>query len=115
MREKGTPQIQTLTPDYFLISQGLGRVVYRLARRAAAKAEARYSIPEVHKRSGSPQALPQFAQMLRQLVASTKIFPFPDYDLDLIDGQSGQLLRMRYRGEGAALPESVPSALPLAI
>ena len=102
VREKGTPQILTLNPDYFLISQGLGRVVYRLARRAAAKAEARYSIAEVHKRSGSPQALPQFAQMLRQLVASTKIFPLPDYDLDLIEGQSGQLLRMRYRGEGAA-------------
>jgi plasmid replication initiation protein len=101
VREKGTPQILTLNPDYFLISQGLGRVVYRLARRAAAKDEARYSIAEVHKRSGSPQALPQFAQMLRQLVASTKIFPLPDYDLDLIEGQSGQLLRMRYRGEGA--------------
>lgn len=113
VREKGAPQILTLNPDYFLISQGLGRMVYRLARRAAAKAEARYSIEEVHKRSGSPQALPQFSQMLRQLVTSTKMFPFPDYDLDLVDGQSGQLLRMRYRAE-AAQRELSPAALPLA-
>jgi plasmid replication initiation protein len=114
VREKGTPQILTLNPDYFLISQGLGRMIYRLARRAAAKDEARYSIAEVHKRSGSPQALPQFAQMLRQLVASTKMFPFPDYDLDLVDGQSSKLLRMRYRGEGAVRPEPASAALPLA-
>lgn len=115
VREKGAPQILTLNPDYFLIGQGLGRVVYRLARRAAAKDEARYSIPEIHKRSGSPQALPQFAQMLRQLVASTKVFPFPDYDLDLVDGQHGQLLRMRYRGDVATLPASTGAALPLPI
>lgn len=115
VRVKGAPQILTLNPDYFLISQGLGRVVYRLARRAAGRTEARYSIAEVHKRSGSPQALPQFGQMLRQLVTSTKMFPFPDYDLDFVDGTNGQLLRMRFRSDVAAANDNMPSALPLAI
>lgn len=113
VRGKGAPQILTLNPDYFLISQGLGRMVYRLARRAAGRSEARYSITEVHKRSGSPQALPQFTQVLKQLVANTKVFPLPDYDLDLIGGRNGQLLRMRYRGEGAEIPKAERSALPL--
>lgn len=103
VREKGKPQILTLNPDYFLISQGLGRMVYRLARRAAGRTQARYSIAEVHKRSGSPQAVPQFAQILRKLVAHSKLFPLPDYDLDLIEGKNGELLWMRYRGEGAKL------------
>jgi plasmid replication initiation protein len=114
VREKGVPQILTLNPDYFLISLGLGRMVYRLARRAAGKTEARYSIGEVHKRSGSPQALPQFTQMLRQLVSHSKVVPFPDYDLDLVDGQSGQLLRMRYRGDETALPIADTPQLHLA-
>ena len=112
VRENGAPQILTLHPDYFLISQGLGRVIYRLARRAAGKAEARYSIAEVFKRSGSSQALPQFTQMLRQLVASTKMFPLPDYDLDLVDGQTGQLLLMRYR-EGGQKEKHASHAAPL--
>lgn len=115
VREKGAPQILTLNPDYFLISQGLGRMIYRLARRAAAKGEARYSLSEVHKRSGSQQALPQFSQTLRQLVASSKMFPFPDYDLDLVEGQSGVLLRMRFRGEAdAAIPAQPPAQMHLA-
>jgi plasmid replication initiation protein len=99
VREKGAPQILTLNPDYFLISLGLGRMVYRLARRAAGRGEARYSIEEVHKRSGSPQALPQFTQMLKQLVANSNTVPFPDYDLRLVEGRNGQLLHMLFRGE----------------
>lgn len=108
VREKGAPQILTLNPDYFLIRQGIGRIIYRLARRAAGKTEARYTLREVHKRSGSLQALPQFAQMLRQLVDSTKMFPLPDYDLELLEGQREPLLRMSYRGEKAVPPLPPP-------
>ncbi len=86
VRDKQAPQILTLNLDYFLISQGLGRFIYRLARRSAGREVARYSMSEVHKRSGSLQAMPQFAQLLRELVDKTKVIPFPDYDLDLISG-----------------------------
>ena len=114
VREKGSPQILTLSRDYFLISQGLGRMIYRLARRAAGKSEAKYGVSQVHKRSGSPQALPQFMQNLRQLVASTKLFPLPDYDVELIPGQQEPLLLMRYRGEGTS-KSGIGAAAPLAL
>jgi hypothetical protein len=114
VREKGAPQILTLNPDYFLISLGLGRMVYRLARRAAGRGEARYSIDELHKRSGSPQGLPQFTQMLKQLVSHSEAVQFPDYDLALVNGKRGLLLRMRFRGESLASCAAEANLLPLA-
>ena len=102
VKEEGHPHILTINPDYFLISQSFGRFVYRLARKAAGKNKAEYGLTELHKRSGSTQARPQFAQMLRRFVAGTKMFPFPDYDLDLAEGREEAKLVMRYR---AAIPE----------
>jgi Replication initiator protein A len=46
VKEKGHPHILTINPDYFLITQGIGRVIYRLARKAAGKGQARYSLNE---------------------------------------------------------------------
>jgi hypothetical protein len=119
VREKGNPQILTLNPEYFLITQGIGRFIYRLARRAAGKSGiARYGLKELHKRSGSTQGLPQFAFQVRQFVSGTRMFPFPDYDLELVSGKREEVLVMRERkpdaadvplGSGAGTPE-----LPLA-
>ncbi|HRD74688.1 MAG TPA: replication initiator protein A, partial [Hyphomicrobiaceae bacterium] len=92
-----TPHILTINPDYFLISQSIGKVIYRLARKAAGKTRAEYGLTELHKRSGSSQPKPQFAQMLRRFVASTKLFQFPDYDLELADGLTEPKLVMQYR------------------
>ena len=97
VKEEGHPHILTINPDYFLIGQSIGRVIYRLARKAAGKNKAEYGLTELHKRSGSTQARPQFSQMLKRFVASTKVFPFPDYDLDLVDGREELKLVMRYR------------------
>lgn len=97
VKDEGNPHILTINPDYFLISQSIGRVIYRLARKAAGKTKAEYGLTELHKRSGSTQARPQFAQMLRRFVASTKMFEFPDYDLELADGRDELKLVMRYR------------------
>jgi len=104
--EKSLPLL-TLHHDYFLISSGLGRFVYRLARKAAGKAESRYSFREVYKRSGSPQEFRFFARDLKELVNRTQAFPMPEYDLSLEDGKEGPILVMRRRdGEGQpALPE----------
>jgi|SRR6185436_14857986 plasmid replication initiation protein len=103
VKEEGHPHILTLNPDYFLISQSIGRVIYRLARKAAGKRKAEHGLTELHKRSGSTQARPQFAQMLKRFVASTKMFPFPDYDLDLVDGRDERKLVMRCREQTAQL------------
>ena len=115
VRQKGAPQILTLNPQYFLISQGIGRYIYRLARKAAGKGEARYGMAEVHKRSGSMQALPQFAHKVRQFVAQTRMFPFPDYELVLVTGRREEVLVMRARELDAPLggPTGLPE-LPLA-
>ena len=98
VREKGNPQILTLNADYFLISQGLGRYLYRLSKRAAGKQVARYGMTELHKRSGSKQGLPQFAHHIRKFVESTRVAPLPEYDLEIIPGKREDVLVMRARG-----------------
>lgn len=111
VRQKSAPQILTLNPQYFLITQGIGRYIYRLARKAAGKGEARYGLSEIHKRSGSTQALPQFAQKVRQIVAQTQMFPFPDYELVLVEGKREEILVMRARRSDAPLSSSSPATL----
>ena len=102
--DKALPLL-TLNEDYFLISSGLGRFIYRLARKAAGKTEARYSVRELHKRSGSSQELRKFTYDLKQLVSRTEAFPMPDYDLSLQDGQEGPVLTMKRRtDENAPAP-----------
>lgn len=97
--EKVLPLL-TLNPDYFLISSGLGRFIYRLARKAAGKGTATYSVRELHKRSGSPQEFRKFLYDLRELVARTQAFPMPDYELTLSDPRNGPALTMRQRQDG---------------
>lgn len=106
VREKGNPQILTMNPDYFLITQGTGKFIYRLARRATGKTGvARYSIQEIHKRCASPQGLAQFAYSIRKMVSNTRVFPFPDFDLEIVAGKRGEMLEMRRRkSEGPDVP-----------
>lgn len=95
-----TLPLLTLNHDYFLISSALGRFLYRLARKAAGKTEAKYSVRELHKRSGSVQEPRFFLRDLKDFVARTQAFPMPDYDLSMQDGQDGPLLRMKRREDG---------------
>jgi len=108
VRTDKTLPLLTLNEDYFLITSGLGRFIYRLARKAAGKGEARYSTSELYNRSGSAQDLRKFAYDLKELVYRTQAFPMPDYDLSLIEGKSEMLLVMAYRrdeqGGAAQLP-----------
>lgn len=96
--DKALPLL-TLNEDYFLISSGLGRFIYRLARKAAGKGEARYSVRELHKRSGSSQELRFFQRDLKDLVARTAAFPMPDFDLSFNEGQEGPVLAMKRRSD----------------
>mgnify|MGYP003375151661 CR=1 FL=1 len=91
----------TLNPDYFLISSGIGRFIYRLARKAAGKTDAHYTVADLYRRSGSPQEMRFFARDLREFVTRTQAFPMPDYDLTLSEGKDGLVLNMKRRsGEG---------------
>lgn len=109
VRNEKTIPLLTLHEDYFLISSGLGRFIYRLARKAAGKGEATYSVREIYKRSGSTQEYRKFAYDLKEFITRTQAFPMPDYDLALQEGKDGTVLVMKRREETTA--HNVPTLI----
>jgi plasmid replication initiation protein len=97
VRPDGKPTILTLNPDYFLITRPIARFVYRLARKAAGETEARYSLSELRKRSGSKLPTSKFRTAIEEIVAASKLEAFPDYDLEIEEGRKEKLLHMRCR------------------
>ena len=65
------PDVLTVHRDYFLIEAGLGRFIYRLARKAAGKTTARWSFDTIYKRSGSTGSTRKFAFSLRAMIEKT--------------------------------------------
>jgi plasmid replication initiation protein len=108
VRADKTLPLLTLNTDYFLISSGLGRFIYRLARKAAGKNEARYTARDLHKRSGSPQEYRFFLRDLKEFVTRTQAFPMPDYDIVLAQGKDGPILLMKRRGSLASEDSDAP-------
>jgi plasmid replication initiation protein len=104
------PTILTLNPDYFLITRPIAKFLYRLARKAAGHAEARYGLAELHKRSGSKLSRHKFRQAIQEIANAT--VPLPDYDLTLIEGQSGPVLRMVNRATASNDPPIDPLTTP---
>lgn len=92
------PSILTLHPDYFLIAQPLARFMYRLARKAAGRTQARYGLQEVHMRSGSPMAQKHFNAAVRRIVEASQVHPLPEYDFAMSEGKGGPVLEMVRRG-----------------
>ncbi len=92
--EGKNPDVLTVHPDYFLIDPGIGRFVYRLARRAAGKGQAKWSFQKIYERSGSTGAFKKFAFTLRKLIEAGDL---PEYLLSEEAGQVGPLLVMRHR------------------
>lgn len=94
------PEVLTMHPDYFLMTPGLGRFVYRLARQAAGRSEARWSFRLIYERSGSAGTFKRCTYELRELIKANDL---PEYELTEEAGQDGPMLMMRYRSAGAAL------------
>lgn len=92
------PDVLTVHPDYFLIEPGLGRFVYRLARRAAGKGAAKWAFKTIYERSGSTGAFKEFCRMMRRLIAANDL---PEYVLREVEGQSGPLLLIMRRTDTA--------------
>lgn len=97
-----------LNPDYFLIKKPTGRFLYRLARRAANKNTAHYSVKDVHARSGSTVPLRRFELAMEKFVRDSKDDPLPDYDLDLIQGRNGPILKFERREDVSETGELFP-------
>lgn len=92
--EEKQPDVLTVHPDYFLIDPGIGRFVYRLARRAAGKRAAKWSFQTIYERSGSTGTFKKFCQNLRKIITRNDL---PEYDLREEEGQSGSQLVMTHR------------------
>lgn len=88
------PDVLTVHPDFFLIEPGIGRFLYRLARRAAGKGMAKWSFQLIYERSGSTGTLKKFTQNLRRIIEANDL---PEYELREEKGQSGPQLIMRHR------------------
>lgn len=113
------PDVLTVHPNYFLITLGIGRFLYRLARRAAGKSHAQWSFRKLYQRSGSTGDFKKFSFTLREMIAANDL---PEYSLAMRMGKVGPLLVMTHRdalpGELPELPEDddadTDAALPLA-
>jgi len=88
------PDVLTVHPDYFLIEPGIGRFVYRLARRAAGKSTAKWAFQTIYDRSGSTSTFKEFCRMLRKIIHANDL---PEYKLREEAGQAGSLLLMIHR------------------
>lgn len=96
------PDVLTVHPDYFLITLGIGRFLYRLARRAAGKSHAQWSFRKLYERSGSTGDFKKFTYTLREMIAANDL---PEYALAERPGKVGPLLVMTHRD---ALPDELP-------
>ena len=92
--EVKTPVVLTVHPEYFLIDSGIGRFLYRLARRAAGKARAKWTFNLIYERSGSGGTFKKFTFILRKLIASNDL---PEYTLAELSGKAGPLLVITHR------------------
>lgn len=90
------PDVLTVNPDYFLINQGLGRFLYRLARRAAGKDQAAWNFGLLFERSGSKGTRKEFNRLLRSLISANDL---PDYSLAEEAGKTDFVLRMVHRSQ----------------
>ena len=72
--------ILTLHPDYFLITGGLERQVYRIARKHAGDQEAGWTcrVTVLHEKTGSDSAPKEFNRMLRKIVEANDL---PEYEV----------------------------------
>lgn len=91
------PDVLTVHPDYFLSESGIGRFVYRLARKAAGKDMAVWSFKTIYARSGSQGSVKEFNRLLRDLIAANDL---PEYSIAEESGKEGPLLRMVHRSQG---------------
>ena len=88
------PTVLTYNPDYFLLSSGIDKFLYRLARKAAGSTEAVYNLRNIHRNSGSQSSFKEFSRAMRKRVAQNDL---PDYELSLVDGRNGASLKMTRR------------------
>ena len=79
-------RILTINPNYFLLTKGLERRLYEIARKHVGYQKAWYiSLPRLAKKCGSEDTLRKFKFRLSQISEENKL---PDYGLAVCDGKA---------------------------
>lgn len=88
MRAVVDRRVLALDPRYFDLTSGLGRWLYRVCRKQAGDGSAgwRWSVADLHGRSGVTRPLRSFAADLRKVVAANDL---PEYALTLYTDATG--------------------------
>ena len=78
----------TMHQDYFLISGGLERALYRIARKHAGDQETGWTcrVSVLDEKSGSDSAPKEFNRMLRKIIDANEL---PDYETSFVTAGDG--------------------------
>jgi len=95
----------TMHQDYFLLTGGLERALYRIARKHAGNQKGGWTcrVELLREKTGSDSQPKEFNRMLRRAVETNQL---PDYTLTLTqttDGAAAVLFQLRGEAEAAAL------------
>ena len=80
--------VLSVSEDYFLLTGGIERWIYRVARKHAGSQEVGWSFTmrQLHKKSGSAARLSDFACDIRKVAANNNL---PDYEITLTKNREG--------------------------
>jgi plasmid replication initiation protein len=101
----GERSLLTMHQDYFLLTGGLERALYRIARKHAGNQRGGWTcrVEVLRDKTGSDSKPKEFNRMLRKVVEADQL---PDYALQLAataDGSPAVLFRLRGEAEALAL------------
>lgn len=101
----GERSLLTMHQDYFLLTGGLERALYRIARKHAGNQRGGWTcrVELLREKTGSDSQVKEFNRMLRKAIEADQL---PDYTLTAThtgDGAPAVLFRLRGEAEAAAL------------
>lgn len=101
----GERSLLTMHQDYFLLTGGLERALYRIARKHAGNQKGGWTcrVEVLRDKTGSDSKPKEFNRMLRKVVEADQL---PDYAMQMaatVDGSPAVLFRLRGEAEALAL------------
>lgn len=101
----GERSLLTMHQDYFLLTGGLERALYRIARKHAGNQKGGWTcrVEVLRDKTGSDSKPKEFNRMLRKVVEADQL---PDYAMQMAataDGSPAVLFRLRGEAEALAL------------
>ena len=101
----GERSLLTMHQDYFLLTGGLERALYRIARKHAGNQKGGWTcrVEVLREKTGSDSKPKEFNRMLRKVVEADQL---PDYAMEMAstaDGSPAVLFRLRGEAEALAL------------